>query len=71
MTYTFTVGNVQVMQPSDIVEVEMAVSGAPSIAPLEYTPDDEFTDNACTKTLSIDWSRVVIKEPGVYVWEVT
>lgn len=71
VTYTFAVTGAQVMQPSDIKVPDMAVTGVPVIAPLEYTPADVFVDGACTKTLQIDWSGVTIKEPGVYVWEVS
>ena len=71
VTYTFAVGNAKVVQPADIKVTDMAVTGVPVIAPLEYTPADDFVDGACTKTLQIDWRGVTIKEPGVYVWEVT
>lgn len=71
VVYTFAVGNAQVVQPSDIKVPDMAVTGVPVIAPLEYTTADTFVDGACTRTVQIDWSGVTIKEPGVYVWEVT
>lgn len=72
--YSFTVSSTAtVVQPTDITNVAMAVTGAPSIANIKYTPDDTFSANnkSCTKELQIDWSGVEIKEPGVYRWEVT
>ena len=72
ITYTFTVGeDVTIMQPADVINKKLAVEGTPSIAPLTYTPDSVFTNKACTQELAIDWSNVVIKEPGVYRWTVT
>lgn len=72
ITYTFTVGeDVTIMQPTDIVNKALAVEGAPSIAPVEYTPDSAFTNKVSTQNLAIDWSNVKIKEPGVYRWTVT
>ena len=72
ITYNFSVSDdVTIMQPTDIVNKKLAVEGAPSIAPLTYTPDSVFTNKACTQELAIDWSKVTIKEPGVYRWTVT
>jgi len=72
ITYSFTVGeDVVIMQPTDIVNKKLAVEGTPSIAALEYTPDSVFTNKTSTQELQIDWSNVVIKEPGVYRWTVT
>lgn len=70
--YTFTVGDVKVMQPSDIPETQKAyaVEGAPSINEIVYdSTDGEFTTK--TKNLVIYWSGVQIKQPGVYRWPVT
>ena len=75
ITYNFSVSEkATIMQPTDIIpaNAHMAVTGAPSIAPIIYTPEDNFDANkSCTKNLVIDWSNVGIKEPGVYRWEVT
>lgn len=75
ITYSFSVSEkATIMQPTDIIlaNAHMAVTGAPSIAQIIYTPEDTFDENkSCTKNLVIDWSNVKIKEPGVYRWEVT
>ena len=72
ITYTFTVGDdVTVMQPTDIVNTKLAVEGTPAIAPVTYTSGSTFTNKVSTQDLSIDWSKVKIKEPGVYRWTVT
>ena len=76
--YTFTVGDVEIMQPTDIKNVGSAVTGKPTLGVgtatdgmLIYTPDDTFTLKACQKTVTINWSSVSITEPGVYRWTVT
>ena len=72
ITYTFTVSNTaDVVQPSDVVNSDLAVTGKPVISPITYGPSDTFdTNRQCTKALEIDWSGVSIKEPGVYRWAV-
>lgn len=72
INYTFAVTpGATVVQPTDVVNVSHAVTGNPSIAGISFGPDDTFdTNRNCTKTLTIDWSNVSIKEPGVYRWEV-
>ena len=70
--YTFSVDDVVIVQPTDIVNPNLAVTGKPSIAPITYGPEDTLDTATRTfqKTLSIDWSNVQIKEPGVYRWAV-
>lgn len=71
--YSFAVGAAEVVQPEGVTNVSKAVTGAPTIANIKYTPEDTFSaDNkTCTKELQIDWSGVSIMEPGVYRWPVT
>ena len=70
ITYTFNVGELNIVQPTDITDPASAITGKPSIKPLEYTSTDTFTDRKCQKNLEIDWSGVSISEPGVYRWQV-
>ena len=74
ITYKFTVGDVEIVQPTNIeaANIAQAVTGAPSITDIKYSSDDTFDANkSCTKNLQINWSGVSIKEPGVYRWPVT
>ena len=79
ITYTFTT---ELIKPTsaEMPNLSEAVSNNPSIAPIVYRakasngeqPDVfDATSKVCTKQLQIDWSNVVIKEPGIYVWKVT
>ena len=71
--YRFVVGDAEIVQPSGVSTQSLAVTGKPSIAPIEYTSTDRFSaDNkSCTKPLEINWSGVSIMEPGAYRWPVT
>lgn len=73
--YTFEVSEkATIMQPSGIVNPSLAVEGAPSIRPIQYGPATSFSSGSvpsATTNLDIDWSKVLIKEPGVYRWTVT
>lgn len=73
ITYTFVQdGTVEIID-SSFANASMAVTGNPTISPLEYkagdTPDE--TTRSYTKLLNIDWSKVTITEPGVYRWAFT
>lgn len=59
-----------VEEPKIVNDRDSLVVGTPSIGSLQYTPADTFdaVKKSCTKTLSIDWTGVEIKEPGVYYW---
>lgn len=77
-TYAFTVGAAVVEQPTGIADTkkDLMVSGAPTIANVVYnsgTFTDKNTSNQYYKTqdLTIDWTGVSIKEPGVYSWSVS
>lgn len=54
-------------------DVNSAVTGAPTIAPVKYNSADNFNNANKTveKTLTVNWNNVVVKEPGVYRWDVT
>ena len=77
ITYKYTVGDTVAATPaSGIVNIANAVTGAPTIADISFSPADTNTgaynsgNRTYTKTLSIDWSGVAITEPGVYAWPV-
>ena len=77
ITYTFTTGSVGTTTKG-IKNLSAAVEGTPKIAAIVYSPDDtKNTDvyNAAsksyTKPLSVNWTGVSIKEPGVYYWPIT
>lgn len=70
ITYKFeNVGGIQFVN-TGFVTTEGVAYGSPTIAEIKYealtTPDAAKT---YSRTLSIDWSDVVIKEPGVYRWQ--
>ena len=74
--YTFALqeNSLEIMQPSDIVNAQLAVSGTPVIntPTIKYDSTDVFsTENkSLTKEFVVDWSGVEFKEPGVYRWTV-
>lgn len=71
ITYSFAVGDVTVVEPSDITTVANAVTGKPAIADITYNSSSTFTSKVSTTEQTIDWSGVTIKEPGIYKWTVT
>lgn len=53
-------------------DINSAVTGAPTIAPVTYNSQDNFNNanKTVTKKLTVDWTNVSIMEPGVYRWDV-
>ena len=76
VTYSFTVGAPEAVGTT-YANLSHAVTGSPSIADLTYSAGETFTkesgatEYSLTKNLSVDWSGVEIKEPGVFRWKVT
>jgi len=76
VNYTFTVGDPTVEEPSGVVTPSNLVVGKPTISPVTYaagTFTDVNTEGKYYKsnTLTVDWSGVTIKEPGIYKWTVS
>lgn len=76
ITYTFTTGSVGTTNEG-IKNLNSAVSGAPKIAAIVYSSEDNKTpahniaSKSYTKPLNVNWEGVSIKEPGVYYWPIT
>ena len=76
-SYTFSIGSLEVVAPTDIEETKYSalVEGSPVLADgnktITYTSADFDGVTQKTKTLAVDWSNVKVKEPGVYRWKVT
>lgn len=78
VAYRFNIGEATIEEPRNVVsgEENKMITGKPSIAAITYNAGEFNQKNSSnqyykTEALTVDWSNVSIKEPGIYSWTVS